>query len=97
MFCISHVVLLLCLVLCSARLVLYFASLMLILHVSYCISMYSVVFCILGCVFYLWATVPVSAKHNTVNPRLSPLGAYLFLAFLDGGLFEGGAYTRGGL
>ena len=34
---------------------------------------------------------------NTVNPRISPLGAYLFLAFLDGGLFEGGAYTRGGL
>ena len=25
----------------------------------------------------------------TVNPRISPLGAYLFLAFLDGGLFEG--------
>ena len=33
---------------------------------------------------------------DTVNPRISPLGAYLFLAFLDGGLFEGGAYTRGG-
>ena len=34
-------------------------------------------------------------NYNTVNPRISPLGAYLFLAFLDGGLFEGGAYTRG--
>ena len=36
-------------------------------------------------------------RNITVNPRISPLGAYLFLAFLDGGLFEGGAYTRGGL
>ena len=38
----------------------------------------------------------------TVNPRISPLGAYLFFIFLDGGLFEGvlfdegGAHTRGG-
>ena len=31
----------------------------------------------------------------TVNPRISPLGAFLFLAFLDGGLFEGGL-IRGG-
>ena len=31
----------------------------------------------------------------TVNPRISPLGAYLFLAFLDGGLFEGGLYEGG--
>ena len=35
------------------------------------------------------------AYAYTVNPRISPLGAYLFLEFLDGGLFEGGAYTRG--
>ena len=34
---------------------------------------------------------------NTVNPRISPLGAYLFLAFLDGGLFEGGGLYEGGL
>ena len=33
---------------------------------------------------------------STVNPRISPLGAYLFLAFLDGGLFEGGLYEGGG-
>ena len=26
----------------------------------------------------------------TVNPRISPLGAYLFLTLLEGGLFEGG-------
>ena len=26
----------------------------------------------------------------TVNPRISPLGAYLFFLFLDRGLFEGG-------
>ena len=30
-----------------------------------------------------------------VNPRISPLGAYLFLIFLDGGLFEGGLYEGG--
>ena len=35
-------------------------------------------------------------SNNTVNPRIRPLGAYLFLIFLDMGLFEGmGAYTRG--
>ena len=36
---------------------------------------------------------------HTVNHRISPLGAYLFLIFLDGGLFEGGALYegRGGL
>ena len=28
----------------------------------------------------------------TINPRISPLGAYLLLIFLDGGLFERGAY-----
>ena len=33
---------------------------------------------------------------HTVNPRISPLGAYLFLAFLDGGLFEGGGLYEGG-
>ena len=32
---------------------------------------------------------------NTVNPLISPSGAYLFLIFLDRGLFEEGAYTRG--
>ena len=32
----------------------------------------------------------------TVNPRLSPLGAYSFNGFLYWGLFEGRAY-RGGL
>ena len=49
----------------------------------------SIVFFLLGCSFpYL----------NTVNPRISPLGAYLFLAFFRwglirrGGLYEGGAY-----
>ena len=34
-------------------------------------------------------------KH-TVNTRISPLGAYLFFILLDGGLLEGGTYTRGG-
>ena len=33
---------------------------------------------------------------NTVNPRISPLGAYLFLIFLEGGLFEGGVIRGGG-
>ena len=34
---------------------------------------------------------------NTVNPRIfSPLGAYLFFIFFDGGLFEGGGLKRGG-
>ena len=28
----------------------------------------------------------------TVNPRISPLGAYLFFLSLDRGLFEGGLY-----
>ena len=32
----------------------------------------------------------------TVNLRISPMGAYLFIIFFDEGLFEGGAYTRGG-
>ena len=29
-------------------------------------------------------------KRATVNLRISPLGACLFLIFLDGGLFKGG-------
>ena len=34
----------------------------------------------------------------TVNPLLSPLGAYLFQAHLRGGLIEtGGLFERGGL
>ena len=33
---------------------------------------------------------------NTVNPRIIPLGAYLFFIFLDGGLFEGGLIRGGG-
>ena len=37
----------------------------------------------------------VYAKH-TVNPRISPLGAYLFFIFLDGGLFERGLIRGGG-
>ena len=38
-------------------------------------------------------------KFNTVNPLLSPLGAYLFQAHLrGGGLIEtGGLFERGGL
>ena len=28
---------------------------------------------------------------HTVNPRISPLGAYLFFGFLPGGFFEEGA------
>ena len=32
----------------------------------------------------------------TINPWNSPLGAYLFLVFLDGGLFDGGL-IQGGL
>ena len=32
--------------------------------------------------------------HHTVNPRISPRGAYLF-SILAGGSFEGG-YTKGG-
>ena len=32
----------------------------------------------------------------TVNPRISPPGAYLFSIFLVGGLFEGGLYEGGG-
>ena len=31
---------------------------------------------------------------HTVNPRISPLGAYLFFEFLQGGLFKG-AYSGG--
>ena len=31
----------------------------------------------------------------TVNPRISPLGAYLFLMFLGGGLFERGLFEEG--
>ena len=31
----------------------------------------------------------------TVNPGISPLEAYLLLIFLDGGIFEGRAYSRG--
>ena len=38
---------------------------------------------------------PPIRYFTTVNPRISPLGAYLFFTFLDGGLFEGGTYTRG--
>ena len=34
---------------------------------------------------------------DTVNPRISPLGAYLFFIFLDGGLFKGGLFEGGGL
>ena len=37
-----------------------------------------------------------SHMHHTVNPRISPLGAYLF-SILDGGSFEGGLYKGGGL
>ena len=36
-----------------------------------------------------------ASKLHTANPRISPLGAYIFLIFLDGGLYEGGAYKRG--
>ena len=32
---------------------------------------------------------------STVNPRISPLGAYLFLMLCGWGLFEGRAYSRG--
>ena len=35
--------------------------------------------------------------YFTINPQISPLGAYLFLCFLGGGLFEGRAYSRVGL
>ena len=42
----------------------------------------------------------VSIKYDfvssTVNTRISTLGPYLFFIFLDGGLLERGAYTRGG-
>ena len=31
----------------------------------------------------------------TINPRIIPLGAYLFFQFLHGGLFERGVYSRG--
>ena len=34
--------------------------------------------------------------YHTVNPRSSPLGAYLFIIFLDGGLYEGGLMLGGG-
>ena len=34
---------------------------------------------------------------NTVNPRISPLGAYLFFTILDGGSFEEGLYEGGRL
>ena len=39
---------------------------------------------------------PKSSKFTTytVNHRISSLGAYLFLAFLDG-VYSRGAYTRG--
>ena len=33
----------------------------------------------------------------TVNPPISPLGAYIFLGFLHGGSFGGGGLIRGGL
>ena len=33
---------------------------------------------------------------NTEYPRISPLGAYLFLIFLDAGLFERGGLYEGG-
>ena len=47
-----------------------------------------------------WSIIKLILLY-TVNPRISPLGAYLFFIFLDGGLFEGvlfegGAHTRGG-
>ena len=35
-------------------------------------------------------------SRSTVYPQISPLGAYLFLIFLDGGLFEGGGLYEGG-
>ena len=38
-----------------------------------------------------------NAAVYTVNPRIGPLGAYLFFIFLDGGLFEGGLKRGGGL
>ena len=34
---------------------------------------------------------------STVNPRINPLGVYLFLIFSVGGLFEGGVLCEGGL
>ena len=34
---------------------------------------------------------------DTANPRISPLGAYLFFILFGGGLFEVGAYSRWGL
>ena len=34
--------------------------------------------------------------NGTVNLRISPLGAYLFLILLDGGLFLGGGLYEGG-
>ena len=47
--------------------------------------------------------ISVQKRHKdfTVNPRISPLGAYLFLKFLEGGLLticspRVGAYSRGG-
>ena len=43
-------------------------------------------------VIKLHAFLVVVSISYTLNPRISPLGAYLFLIFLDGGLFEGGAY-----
>ena len=36
-------------------------------------------------------------KTHTVNPRISPRGLICKNECLDGGLFEGGAYSRGGL
>ena len=39
---------------------------------------------------------PKGSYLPTVNPRISPLGAYLFLIFLDGDLFEGGGLYEGG-
>ena len=38
-----------------------------------------------------------ASKLHTANPRISPLEAYLFLIFLDRGLFEGGLIRGGGL
>ena len=39
---------------------------------------------------YLVYYVFMLEKQYTVYPRISPLGAFLFFIFLDGGLFEGG-------
>ena len=44
----------------------------------------------------------VALSFSRVNPRISPLGAYLFFEFLHWGLFkggfiQGGVYSKGGL